>query len=161
MSAENVAIVKSIYEAFARGDVAAVLGRMSSDVLWHEAENFPYADRNPYRGPEAVAAGVFARCVGEWNGFAVKMDDLIDGGDRIVALGRYSGQNKATGRHMNPQAVHVWTVKAGKVVAFQQYIDTLDVARATGALCAAARRKILTAQKIMCFLYPAGGRVIA
>jgi ketosteroid isomerase-like protein len=60
------------------------------------------------------------------------MDDLIDGGDRVVALGRYMGAFKATGRRMNPQAVHVWTLKDGKAVAFQQYIDTLDVARATG-----------------------------
>lgn len=133
MSAENVAIVRSIYRGFAEGNVAAVLGAMSPEIVWMEAENFPYADRNPYRGPDAVAAGVFARCVGEWNGFAVKMDDLVDGGDRVVALGRYSGEHKETGRRMNAQAVHVWTLRDGKVVAFQQYIDTLDVARTTGA----------------------------
>jgi ketosteroid isomerase-like protein len=132
MSTENLAIVRDIYEAFGKGDVAGVLGRMSPDIVWHEAENFPYADGNPYHGPEAVAGGVFARCVGEWRGFAVAMDDLIDGGNRIVALGRYSGSNKATGRTMNPQAVHVWTLRDGKVIAFQQYIDTLDVARAAG-----------------------------
>jgi ketosteroid isomerase-like protein len=133
MSAENVAIIKSVYEAFASGNVAGVLGVMSPEIVWHEAENFPYADCNPYRGPEAVAAGVFARCIGEWKGFAVRMVDLIDGGDRVIALGRYNGEYKATGRRMNPQAVHVWTLKDGKAVAFQQYIDTLDVARATGA----------------------------
>lgn len=133
MSSENVAIIRSIYRGFAEGDVAAVLGAMSPEIVWMEAENFPYADHNPYRGPEAVAQGVFARCIGEWNGFAVRMDDLIDGGDRVVALGRYGGENKATGRRMNPQAVHVWTLRDGKVIAFQQYLDTLDVARATGA----------------------------
>jgi len=133
MSAENVAIIRGVYEAFAKGDVAGVLGAMSPDIVWHEAENFPYADRSPYRGPEAVAGGVFARCVGEWNGFAVRMDELIDGGDRIIAFGRYSGEFKATGRRMNPQAVHVWTIRDGKIAALQQYIDTLDVARATGA----------------------------
>jgi len=134
VSAENVAVVKGIYDAFARGDVASVLGRMSSDIVWMEAENFPYADGNPYCSPGTVAAGVFARCVGEWNGFGVEMSDLIDGGDRVVALGRYSGRHKQTGQRMNPQAVHVWTLKDGKVTAFQQYIDTLAVARAYGSL---------------------------
>ena len=133
MTTENVAVIKGMYKAFGEGDVAGVLGRMSPDIVWHEAENFPYADRNPYRGPQAVAEGVFARCVGEWNGFAVMMDDFIDGGDRVVALGRYKGENKSTGRHMNPQAVHVWTLKGGKIIAFQQYIDTLAVARAAGS----------------------------
>lgn len=132
MSAENVAIIRGVYRAFAEGDVGGVLGRMSPDIVWNEAENFPYCDRNPYRSPEAVANGVFARCIGEWNGFAVMMDDLLDGGDRVVALGRYRGEHKGTGRGMNPQAVHVWTLKDGKITAFQQYIDTLAVARAAG-----------------------------
>jgi ketosteroid isomerase-like protein len=130
MSAENVAVIKGIYDAFGAGDVGGVLGAMSPDIAWHEAENFPYADRNPYVGPQAVAEGVFGRCIGEWDGFNVQMTDLIDGGDRVVALGRYGGAYKTSGGAMNPQAVHVWTLKDGKAVAFQQYIDTLAVSRA-------------------------------
>ena len=56
------------------------------------------------------------------------MTDLIDGGDRVLALGRYSGSYNATGKAMNPQAVHVWSLKDGKALAFQPYIDNvLDV----------------------------------
>ncbi len=132
MSAENVAVIKSLYDAFAKGDVAAVLAGMSPDIVWRQAENSPYADRNPYRGPDAIVAGVFARLAGEWDGFSVAMNDLIDGGDRVVALGRYGGAFKGVGRPMNLQAVHVWTLKDGKVVAFQQYVDTLGMTRAMG-----------------------------
>jgi len=134
MSAENVSLIKGLYDAFGAGDVPGVLGRLSPDIVWNEAENFPYADNNPYRGPDAVAAGVFARCVGEWDGFGLAMTDLIDGGNRVVALGRYTGTFHKTRGRMNSQAVHVWTVREGKVVAFQQYIDTLDVARAIGTV---------------------------
>jgi hypothetical protein len=55
MSKENVAVIQGIYDAFANGDVAGVLSRRSPDIVWNEAENFPYADGNPYTGPEAVA----------------------------------------------------------------------------------------------------------
>ena len=61
--------------------------------------------------------------------------DAFGVGDVPGLLGRYAGAFKATGRRMTPQAVHVWTLKNGKVVAFQQYIDTLDVAGATGGGC--------------------------
>ena len=132
MSQENVALIRGIYEGFAAGDVAAVLGAMSPDIVWNEAENFPYADGNPYVGPQAVAEGVFARCIGEWDGFAVSVEEILDAGDTIVALGRYGGSCKATGKAMNPQLAHVWRVADGKAVAFQQYVDTLQVARATG-----------------------------
>jgi ketosteroid isomerase-like protein len=132
MSQENVALIRGIYDGFAAGDVAAVLGAMSPDIVWNEAENFPYADGNPYVGPQAVAEGVFARCIGEWDGFAVTVAEILDAGDTIVALGRYGGSCKATGKAMNPQLAHVWRVADGKAVAFQQYVDTLQVARATG-----------------------------
>jgi ketosteroid isomerase-like protein len=132
MSQENVALIRGIYDGFAAGDVGAVLGAMSPDIAWNEAENFPYADGNPYVGPQAIAEGVFARCIGEWDGFAVTVEEILDAGDTIVALGRYGGSCKATGKAMNPQLAHVWRIADGKAVAFQQYVDTLQVACATG-----------------------------
>jgi len=134
MSESNVELIRGIYDAFAVGDVAGVLGRMSPDIVWNEAENFPYADGNPYVGPEAVAGGVFARCASEWDGFAVAVDELLDAGDNVVALGHYLGAYKATGKSMRTQLVHVWRVADGKAVRFQQYADTLQVARVTGAV---------------------------
>ena len=133
MSQENVALIRGIYDGFAAGDVAAVLGAMSPDIVWNEAENFPSADGNPYVGPQAIAEGVFARCIGEWDGFAVNVEEILDAGDTIVALGRYSGTYKATGTPISAQLAHVWRVQDGKATAFQQYADTLQVARAVGS----------------------------
>jgi ketosteroid isomerase-like protein len=50
-------------------------------------------------------------------------------GDAVVVLGRYKGVFKATGRALDAQLVHVWRVEDGKVVAFQQYTDTLQTAQ--------------------------------
>jgi len=132
MSQENVALVRGLYAAFASGDVPGVLGAMSPDIVWNEAENFPYADGNPYVGPMAVAQGVFARLGSEWDGFAVVPGEILDAGDTVVVLGHYRGTFKATGKAMNAQMVHVWRIIDGKVTAFQQYVDTLQVARVTG-----------------------------
>lgn len=134
MSQEAVALVRGLYDAFAVGDVPGVLGRMSPDIVWNEAENFPYADGNPYVGPEAVAAGVFARCGSEWDGFGVAVDEIVDAGDTVIALGHYVGTYKATGRTQKAQLVHVWRIADGKLIGFQQYVDTLQVARVTGAV---------------------------
>ena len=133
MSQENVALIRGLYDAFAIGEVPGVLGRMSPDMVWNEAENFPYADGNPYVGPMAVAAGVFARCGGEWDSFAAVPDEILGAGDTVVALGHYHGSFKATGKAMKAQMVHVWRIVDGKAVAFQQYVDTLQVARVMGA----------------------------
>lgn len=132
MSNDNVILIQGIYEGFASGDIPAVLKRLSPDVVWNEAENFPYADKNPYVGHDAIVKGVFARLGGEWNGFAVVVEDILDAGDTIVALGRYHGAHKQTGKEIRAQFAHVWNVADGKAVRFQQYTDTLQVARAIG-----------------------------
>jgi len=132
MSSENLALIQGLYDAFAVGDMPGVLGRMAPDIVWNEAENFPYADGNPYVGPEAIAGGVFLRCATEWDGFASVAEELLDAGDTIIALGRYTGTYKATGKAMNTQMVHVWRVSGGKAVRFQQYADTLQVVRVIG-----------------------------
>ena len=133
MSQENVALVRGIYDSFAAGDVPAVLGAMSPDIVWNEAENFPLADRNPYVGPDAILQGVFARLGADWDGFAVAVDEILDAGDTVVALGHYHGSYRATGKPIRAQLAHVWRVADGKATGFQQYTDTLQVARAMGA----------------------------
>jgi ketosteroid isomerase-like protein len=50
----------------------------------------------------------------------------------VVALGRYGGANKATGKALDAQFAHVWRVKNGKLAGFQQYTDTLQAVRAAG-----------------------------
>jgi ketosteroid isomerase-like protein len=130
MSQANVERIQSLYDALARGDIETVLGALATDVVWHEAENLAYADRNPYVGPQAVVEGVFARLDADWDPFAVVIDAVHDAGDTVVVQSRYKGVCKATGKPIDAQAVHVWTLGNGKVTAFQQYIDTLQVARA-------------------------------
>jgi ketosteroid isomerase-like protein len=129
----NTDIVSQLYAAFARGDMRAALATMTSDIVWNEAENYPYADRNPYVGPEAVLHGVFARIGADWEGFSAKPDELIDAGDTIVALGHYGGICKATGKKMRAQFAHVYRIRDGKIREFQQYADTLGTAVAMRA----------------------------
>lgn len=126
----NAKIVRALYAAFAEGDMPAALATMADEIVWNEAENYPYSDRNPYVGPQAVLMGVFARIGADWENFAAVSDEIIDGGDTIVSLGHYSGVFKATGKPMRAQFAHVFKVKAGKIAAFQQYADTLGTAEA-------------------------------
>jgi ketosteroid isomerase-like protein len=132
VSASNVAAVKAIYEAFGTGNIPAAIDGMSPEIVWNEADDFPYADRNPYVGPQAILEGVFGRIAAEWDGFGAKVEELLDAGDTVIALGRYRGTYKATGKSQDTQFVHVWRLRDGKAVRFQQYANTLHAARVTG-----------------------------
>jgi uncharacterized protein len=124
----NLDTVKAVYQAFAEGDVPSVLGFLSPDIAWTEAEGFPLA--GTYHGPNSVLTGVFMRLGMEFVGFAAVPDEFIDGGDAVVALGKYSGTYKATGKSFQADFAHVWKLQDGKAIRFIQYIDTLLVHRA-------------------------------
>ena len=133
MGIRGIDVVRAVYEAFGAGDIPRVLALFDEQIVWTEADNFPYADGNPYVGPQAVLEGVFARCGSEWDGFAVQVDEMIDAEDVVLVLGRYLGTYKATGKEQSTQLAHVWWVKEDKIVRFQQYADTLGIARVIGA----------------------------
>ena len=124
----NLNSVRAVYDAFAKGDIPAVLGFLNPDIKWTEAEGFPYG--GTYVGPDGVLEGVFMRLGAEWDGFAAVPDEFIDGGDRVVVLGKYGGTYKATGKSFQADFAHVWEVREGKAVRFVQYVDTLIVQRA-------------------------------
>lgn len=124
----NLSSVQAVYDAFAKGDIPVVLGILSTEIEWTEAEGFPYG--GTYVGPNAVLEGVFMRLGTEWEGFAAVPHEFIDGGETVVALGKYSGTYKTTGKSFEANFAHVWKVRDGKAVKFVQYVDTHIVQRA-------------------------------
>jgi len=130
MSEQNVNAVRGMYAAFGRGDIPAVIAQLHPEVEWWEAENFIYADKNPYVGPNGVLEGVFMRLGQEWDGFAVSAKEFLDGGDTVAAQGYYSGTFKETSKQVRAQFAHFFTFRDGKLIKFQQYTDTRQFADA-------------------------------
>jgi ketosteroid isomerase-like protein len=124
---QNSKTVEAFYAAMGRGDIPFVIGTLDPQIVWNEAENFVYADHSPYVGVDAVLTGLFARLGGEWDGFSAVPHEIVDGGETVVALGRYGGVYKATGVKIDAQFAHVFKFKAGKIASFHQYADTAQV----------------------------------
>ena len=124
----NVDLVERVYGAFGRGDIPTVLHAFDPAIEWISAEGAFYP--GTFVGPDAVLTNIFARIGSEWDGFRVDTKEYLDAGENIVALGRYSGTYKATGRSMNAAFAHVWTLRDGRIVRFRQYVDTRKMAEA-------------------------------
>lgn len=135
----NAARMAKLYEAFAMHDVPTVVAGMDPGIVWNEAENFPYADENPYIGPDAVVNGVFGRLGAEWDNFRLEMTQFHElDSDGVLVTGRYRGTYKATGKQLDAQFAHVWKLKDTLAVSFQQYTDTWQAAEATAPMAEAA-----------------------
>jgi len=127
----NLNTIKGAYNAFATGNIPAFLGAMDSEIEWNEAENFPYADGNPYIGADAIVQGVFARIGADWEYFTlsdhvfhVTLDAMV------IVTGRYNAKHRVTGKVIRAQFTHMWTLKNGRIIQYQQYADTLQVTNA-------------------------------
>ena len=122
MSDQSVQVVKDIYAAFGRGDVPAVLGAMTQDIEWREAEGLPYGGR--YTGPEQVAEKVFGPITTDVEGFTVTPEEYVASGDSVVSIGRYTGMGKETGKALDVPYAHVWQIEGGKIAKLSQFVDT-------------------------------------
>ena len=128
----SVSIVRRSYEAFARRDMAAVIGDMHPDIVWEQAQGLPHG--GTYRGLAAVRAAIFDPLDRDWwDSFSAVPEEFLDMGyETVVVLGRYHGVAKRTERRLDVPFVHVWTLEAGKAVRFRQFLDTAGWVEALG-----------------------------
>jgi ketosteroid isomerase-like protein len=130
----NVQFASDIYAAFARGDIQTVLASFHPEIHWREAEGNPYQpDGASWVGPQAVLEKLFMRLGADWEGFTVTVRTLHDAGEHVVMEGRYTGTYRPSGRSVDAQVCHVLGFRGGKLLSFQQYVDTgqLQAAMAT------------------------------
>ena len=128
MTISNFDIIQAHYAASDRKDIAGMMAHVSPEVRWTEMAGFPCA--GTWVGPQQVIDNVFAALGAAWEGYQFQLERLIDCGDRIVGEGDYRGTYRATGKPMHARVVHVWQLQDQQVVAFEQFTDTLLVARA-------------------------------
>jgi len=127
----NGEIIRGLYDAFAQGNVPAVLAAFDDDISWTEAEGFMYG--GTYIGANAVLENVFMKLGTEWEGFAAVPKKVVDGGDgNVISIGTYSGKFLATGRSVSVPFAHSWELSEGKVKKFMQYTDTAVIKRDLG-----------------------------
>ena len=127
-------VIANLYEAFGRGDIPAVLGAMDPQIRWHEAESNPYMPSGePWVGPDAIVAELFVKLGEDWEGFTVTPTSFHDAGDVVCVEGRYTAEYHTTGRSIDAEFCHVWTLKDGRITRFKQYTDTTQWRGAMGA----------------------------
>jgi hypothetical protein len=132
----TTADIETLYARLAERDYEAAMSYLADDIVWIVADNSPLADRSPYRGIADVRSGVFERLTAGFDKLVFDADEIFEcnGGERVVALGYYYFRFHGQAEERKAQVAHVWTIRDGRGVKFQQYLDTLQVARDAGAV---------------------------
>ena len=127
----NVDALRKLYDAFAAGDVATVLGAMDEKIDWQEPTGLPFENQ---LGPQAIAENIFGPVTTQLEDFSATPDEIIDGGDIVAVTGKYGGKGAANGVALDAEFVHVWRFGPdGKITGFRTYTDTYLWRQALGA----------------------------
>lgn len=130
MTQENVRTVQSLYAAFGRGDVPAVLEAMDPEILWCNPGPSDFAYFGTHRGRGAVAQNIFAFLGENLQISMLEPRDMLASGDKVVVLLHMEATARKTGRKIVQDVAHVWTFKHGRCAQFHDLQDNSQVAAA-------------------------------
>jgi ketosteroid isomerase-like protein len=133
--------IASIYQAFGRRDVPAILAAMSPEVRWQ-----PWADNSaqragvPYMLEQHGLDGVkvfFSAVAASLQVNSMQVLDLAASERMVVAELAVDYTVRATGARLQDQMLHLWGFdEAGRVDRYQNFLDTAKHIRANRLLLA-------------------------
>ena len=119
----NRELVQSVYDAFGRGDIAAILDMLDDDVDWYDPGPPAVTHAGRYRGRDDVLR-FFSRIEESMTVETFQPTEFIVQGDRVIVLGSIRAKVKQTGLVYDNEWAMSWTLRDGRITKFQVYEDT-------------------------------------
>lgn len=119
---DNVQIVKDGYADFLSGNIPGVMNRFAEEFTF----TVPGAPEVPYAGTKRNREELMAFFTGlndSVNITTFEAREYFAAGDRVIAIGRYGGEVRKSGRTFESGWAMAWTLRDGKVVSFEEFSD--------------------------------------
>ena len=128
----NVAVVLGVYDAFRRGDLAAILSTLDpqADLSYEAPASIPWAGQ--FRGSDGWTK-FFQAIGGALDAITLTMEPFAAQGEHVAVAGRYQATVRKTGKRIDSPLVHLWTVRNGKIVACLELTNTASEVAATAS----------------------------
>jgi ketosteroid isomerase-like protein len=139
MSQENVELVRRLLGMFAKREHEAVFEFYDPDIEWIASAAFPgtHGDSDDLQGVYLGHDGVrtyWRRWLQAWSDLDFEVQDVLDGGDEIVALisnQRQWGRRSGIPIDIPPYGL-VFTIRDGQVVRWRSFPDQDSALEAAG-----------------------------
>jgi uncharacterized protein len=129
MSQENVEVVRSVYEAWARDELPGPAHLLDAQI---EYVNPPGAVEPGIRhGLDAFSQAVRDAFEG-WETRQIEPERFVPAGDRVAVVVRYRAHWRVSGVDVEAHESALWTVRGGKVVRYEWFHGPNDALEAAG-----------------------------
>ncbi len=125
MSSENVERIKAGFEAHNRGDLEALV------QLYHPDAVFETLLLGTHHGNEAIRL-IYAENQKTMQGYDVVPVELIDSGDKVVAVARMEGAGPVSEIALEDHFAFVFTIKGDRIVREQAFRNREEALEAAG-----------------------------
>ena len=124
---DNIKTVRSMYEAFGRGDLGVILDNVTDDVDWATDTNSTVA---PWYGVRHGTDGVISFF--EAFGSSVEVDEFtpltVSGNDdAVLSVVRFRGRVRATGKAVDMNLHHYFRFRGAKIYHYRGSEDVPQV----------------------------------
>ncbi len=129
MSNENVELIRTAYQAYARGDLASMLVFVDPDLEWTYLDP-SLEDPEPQvcHGRHELEAALQHRAE---HGLKSELEEVLGHGDRVMVVARTPGVDAHRVKPAEDRNFTVFTVRDGRIVALR---DCRDRDEALGAI---------------------------
>jgi ketosteroid isomerase-like protein len=119
MSDSGSTLLRTVYDAFAQGDLDTAMASLADDIEWRVYGPSPVA--GTYRGKDAVGA-FFPRMMAQYEGtLRVQVTAMLaDDQHGFVTVNEAA---ERPGEGVAYRGVHVWGFRDGKCASFESYYD--------------------------------------
>jgi len=121
----NLSSVQALYEAFSKKDIFTILRLVDGDFVVTQSPDLPWGGE--FHGLGGLK-NFFDRLTSHLHS-EVKVEEYIEAGSQVVAIGWTRGYVKKNNQPFDIRVVHVWTLRDGKALRFEPYLNTGEMAR--------------------------------
>jgi ketosteroid isomerase-like protein len=130
IQSDNVATVRTAYEAYSRGDLGTMLGFVDQDLEW------TYLDPSREAPEPQVCHGRWEleTALANWaeHGLRAELEEVAGNGDRVMVGIRTPGRDELRGRDGDGRSWVVLTLSGGRIVALRDCRDREDARSLAG-----------------------------
>jgi ketosteroid isomerase-like protein len=119
---ENLEVISTVYAAFGRGDLEGILARLDPQVSWR-TPGPPDLPTAGLRHGVAAVREFFGLLLNTLDIQDFRAVDFLAQDDKVVVLGTSREGPKGTGRFVDFRWVHVFKLRNGKIVEFEEPAD--------------------------------------
>jgi len=133
MSEENVVAIRRMYDAWLAQDIDAVFETFDEGIVLNPDPEATWVGVGEvYRGHDGVRR-YMAAVYEAFEEYRPEVEKLIDAGDQVLTLAIEHGRGRESGIEVEAnRTAHVWTMREGKAVRLDLYLDREKARAALG-----------------------------